>query len=136
MKALGGVHCYVLQSGLTKSLLDLVFLRVSQINGCAYCIGIHSGDLLKGGMAIEKLVLVTNWREAGGLFDELERAALSWAESVTEVAHTNVPDADYEQAASAFDRKELADLTIAIAMMNAYNRLAISFRVPPAAAGQ
>src|SRR3954468_6758789 len=94
MKALGGVHRYVLQSGLPKNLLDLVFLRISQINGCAYCIGVHSGDLLKGGMAIEKLVLVTSWREAGGLFDEVERAALAWAESVTRVADTNVPDGD------------------------------------------
>jgi AhpD family alkylhydroperoxidase len=134
MKALGAVHRYVLQSGLPKSLLDLVFLRVSQINGCAYCIGIHSGDLLKGGMAIEKLVLVTSWREAEGLFDRVERAALAWAESVTRVADTNVPDADYDAAASEFDRKQLADLTIAIGMMNAYNRMAISFRVPPTAA--
>lgn len=134
MKALGGVHHYVLQSGLPKTLLDLVFLRVSQINGCAYCIGLHSRDLLKDGMAIEKLVLVTSWREAGGLFDEFERAALAWAETVTRVADTNVPDADYRAAASVFDHKQLADLTIAIGMMNAYNRMAISFRVPPTAA--
>jgi len=136
MKALGSVHRYVLQSGLPKGLLDLVFLRVSQINGCAYCIGMHSADLLKGGMAVEKLVLVANWREAGGLFEESERAALAWAESVTEVAHTNVPDADYEAATSVFDKKQLADLTLAIGMMNAYNRMAISFRVPPRAAKQ
>ena len=136
MKALGGVHRYVLQSGLSKSLLDLVFLRVSQINGCAYCIGMHSADLVKGGMAIEKLVLVASWREAGTLFDKVERAALAWAETVTRVAHTNVPDADYEAAASVFDQKQLADLTIAIGMMNAYNRMAISFRVPPTAARQ
>jgi AhpD family alkylhydroperoxidase len=136
MKALGSVHRYVLQSGLPKGLLDLVFLRVSQINGCAYCIGMHSADLLKGGMTVEKLVLVANWREAGGLFEESERAALAWAESVTNVAHTNVPDADYEAATSVFDQKQLADLTLAIGMMNAYNRMAISFRVPPRAAKQ
>ena len=136
MKALGGVHRYVLQCGLPKNLLDLVFLRVSQINGCAYCIGMHSRDLLKGGMAIEKLVLVPSWREAGKLFDETERAALAWAESVTRVADTNVPEADFEAAAAVFGEKELADLTIAIGMMNAYNRMAISFRVPPAAAKQ
>jgi alkylhydroperoxidase family enzyme len=81
-------------------------------------------------------VLVASWREGGGLFDEVERAALAWAESVTRVADTNVPDADYEAAAAVFDQKQLADLTIAIAMMNAYNRMAVSFRVPPAAAGQ
>jgi AhpD family alkylhydroperoxidase len=104
---------------------------VSLINGCAYCIDMHSRDLLKGGMAVEKLVLVPVWREAGGLFSERERAALAWAETVTRVADTAVPDADYRDAAAAFSDKELADLTIAIALMNAYNRLAISFRTPP-----
>jgi len=133
MKALGTVHHYVLQSGLPKNLLDLVFLRISQINGCAFCIGKHSADLLKGGMAIEKLVLVGSWREANGLFDTIERAALAWAETVTRVADTNVPDADYQAAAAVFDHKQLADLTIAIGLMNAYNRMAIGFRVPPTA---
>lgn len=134
MKALGGAHSYVLRSGLPKSLIQLVFLRVSQINGCAFCVGLHSGDLLKGGMAVEKLVLVPSWREAGDLFDEVERAALAWAESVTRVAETNVPNSDFAAAAEVFDQKQLADLTITIAVMNAYNRMAISFRLPPAAA--
>lgn len=136
MKALGGVHRYAAQSGLPKTLLELVYLRISQINGCAFCIDMHSRELLKGGMTIEKLVLVASWREGGRLFDEFERAALAWAETVTRVAETNVPAADYEAAASVFDEKQLADLTIAIGMMNAYNRMAISFRVPPAAARQ
>jgi AhpD family alkylhydroperoxidase len=134
MKALGGVHGYVGQSGLPATLVDLVYLRVSLINGCAYCIDMHSRDLLKRGMAVEKLVLVPVWREAGDLFCERERAALAWAETVTRVAETAVPDADYRDAAAAFSDKELADLTIAIALMNAYNRLAVSFRTPPAAA--
>ena len=134
MKALGGVYGHVLQSGLPKALVDLVYLRVSQINGCAYCIDMHSRDLLKEGMTVEKLVLVPVWREAGALFDDTERAALAWAETVTRVAETHVPDADYEAAAAMFDRKQLADLTIAIGLMNAYNRLAISFRAAPAAA--
>ena len=133
MKAFGGVHGYVAQSGLPAALVDLVYLRVSLINGCAYCIDMHSRDLLKGGMTVEKLVLVPVWREAGGFFSERERAALAWAETVTRVADTAVPDADYRDAAAAFSDKELADLTIAIALMNAYNRLAISFRRPPAA---
>ena len=133
MKAFGGVHGYVGQSGLPAALVDLVYLRVSLINGCAYCIDMHSRDLLKRGMAVEKLVLVPVWREAGGLFSERERAALAWAETVTRVADTAVPDADYHDAAAAFSDKELADLTIAIALMKAYNRLAISFRTPPAA---
>jgi AhpD family alkylhydroperoxidase len=133
MRALGGVHRYVLQSGLSIGLLDLVFLRVSQINGCAYCVGKHSSDLLKRGMAIEKLVLVANWREAGSLFELVEQAALAWAETVTRVAETNVPEPDYEAAAAVFEEKDLADLTLAIGMMNAYNRMAISFRLPPKA---
>ncbi|MFL6786877.1 MAG: carboxymuconolactone decarboxylase family protein [Sphingomicrobium sp.] len=136
IRALRRVDGYLLQSGLSKSLLELVYLRISQINGCAYCISKHSGDLLKGGMDLEKVLLVGVWREADGLFDGVERAALAWAESVTRVAETNVPDADYQAAADVFDEKQLADLTIAIVTMNAYNRLAISFRVPPAAARQ
>ena len=136
MKALGGVHGYIMQSGLAKTLVDLIYLRISQINGCAYCIDTHSRDLLKDGVTVEKLVLVWAWRESGALFDETERAALAWAETVTRVAETGVPDAEYEAAAAVFDQKQLADLTIAIGLMNAYNRMAISFRAPPAAAQQ
>src|SRR5687767_15989451 len=100
MKALGGVYGYIAQSGLPKTLVDLVYLRVSQINGCAYCIDMHSRDLLKDGVSVEKMVLVPAWREGGTLFDETERAALAWAETVTRVAETGVPDADYEAAAA------------------------------------
>jgi AhpD family alkylhydroperoxidase len=107
---------------------------VSQINGCAYCLDMHTRDLLKAGATVEKLALVPAWREAGALFDARERAALAWAESVTEVAWTGVPDRDFEAATEIFGEKELVDLTIAIGLMNAYNRLAISFRNPPAAA--
>jgi len=134
MKALGGVYGYIRQSGLPNTLIDLVYLRISQINGCAYCIDMHSRDLLQEGVAVEKLVLVPAWREGGALFDETERAALAWAETVTRVAETGVPDSAYEAAAAVFDPKQLADLTIAIGLMNAYNRLAISFRKTPAAA--
>jgi AhpD family alkylhydroperoxidase len=134
IKALGGVYGYVAQSGLAKPLVDLVYLRVSQINGCAYCIDMHSRELSREGMAWEKLVLVPVWREAGSLFDDRERAALAWAETVTCVAETGVPQSDFDAAAAAFDDKELADLTVAIGLMNAYNRLAISFRRPPSAA--
>ena len=133
MKALGGLHQYVFRGGLSKQLLDLVFLRVSQINGCAYCVGKHSSDLLRDGMAIEKLVLVPDWREAGELFDPRERASLAWAEAVTWVAGRRVTDEDFGAAAAVFADKELADLTIAIGMMNTYNRMAISFGVPPEA---
>jgi AhpD family alkylhydroperoxidase len=136
MKALGGVYGHILQSGLPKVLVDLVYLRVSQINGCAYCIDMHSRDLLKEGVTVDKLVLVPAWREAEALFSAEERAALAWAETVTRVADTGVPDAEYEAAVAMFEQKQLADLTIAIGLMNAYNRMAISFRAVPAAVGQ
>lgn len=134
VKALGGVYGHILQSGLPKSLLEFVYLRISQINGCAYCIDMHWRDLLKQGIPVERIALLQSWRESGELFDQTERAALAWAETVTLVAETNVPDAEYESAAAVFEPKQLADLTIAIGLMNAYNRMAISFRVPPAAA--
>jgi AhpD family alkylhydroperoxidase len=134
VKALGGVYAYIAQSGLPAELVNQVYLRVSQINGCAYCIDLHSRDLLKGGLAVEKLVLIQAWREAGSLFDARERAALAWVETVTRVADTAIPDDEFELASAAFSEKELADLTIAIGLMNAYNRLAIGFRNPPKAA--
>lgn len=133
MKALGGVYGHIMQCGLAKQLVDLVYLRVSQINGCAFCIDMHSRDLVKEGLSVEKLVLVSVWREAGSLFDETERAALAWAETVTLVAQTGVPDDAYQSAAAIFDEKQLADLTVAIGLINAYNRMAISFRATPAA---
>src|SRR5688572_470875 len=131
MRALGGVYMYVAQSGLPADLIDLVFLRVSQINGCAYCISEHTRDARKHNVADEKLVLASVWRESGGLFTERERAALQWAEAVTGIASTHAPDADFEAAAAKFSDKELVDLTIAIGLMNAYNRMAISFRRGP-----
>jgi AhpD family alkylhydroperoxidase len=133
-KALGGVYGYVMQTGLPATLVDLVYLRVSQINNCAYCLDMHTRDLLKKGQKVEKLALVQAWAEAGNLFDERERAALAWAETVTRVSETGVPDEAYEAASAVFEERELVDLTIAIGLMNAYNRMAISFRNPPQAA--
>jgi AhpD family alkylhydroperoxidase len=133
-KAFGGVYVYLQRSGLPKQLVDLVYLRVSQINGCAYCIDMHSRDLLKSGIAVDKLVLVPVWRDAGKVFSARERSALAWAETVTLVAETGVPDDDYQAATSEFSDKELADLTYAIGLMNAFNRFGISFRSFPAAA--
>jgi AhpD family alkylhydroperoxidase len=134
VKALGGVYGYVMQSSLPAALVELVYLRVSQINNCAYCLDMHTRDLLKKGQKIEKLALVQAWADAGNLFDERERAALAWAETVTRVAETAVPDEAYEAARAMFDERELVDLTIAISLMNAYNRMAISFRNTPQAA--
>jgi AhpD family alkylhydroperoxidase len=133
VKALGGVYGYVMQSGLSSVLVDLAYLRVSQINNCAYCLDIHTRDLLEKGVKVEKLALVQAWNEVGNLFDERERAALAWAESVTLVAQTGVPDEAYQAARAVFEERELVDLTIAIGLMNMYNRMAISFRNTPQA---
>jgi AhpD family alkylhydroperoxidase len=133
VKALGGVYAYVAQSGLPGELVDLVYLRVSQINNCAYCLDLHTRDLVKKGTKIEKLALVQAWAEAGDLFDARERAALAWAETVTRVAETGVPDEAYRAARAVFEEKELVDLTLAIGLMNVYNRMAISFRSTPQA---
>jgi AhpD family alkylhydroperoxidase len=131
IKALGGVYGYVMQSGLPAELVELVYLRISQINNCAYCLDLHTRDLIRRGVGTEKLALVQAWREAGSLFSERERAALAWAESVTLVAATGVPDEAFEAARVQFEEKELVDLTLAVSLMNAFNRMAISFRNPP-----
>lgn len=132
-KALGGVYGYVTQSGLPAELVDLVYLRVSQINNCGYCLDMHTRDLIKKGVKIEKLALLQAWAEAGNLFSERERAALAWAETVTRVSQTGIPDEAFEAARAVFEEKELVDLTIAISLINAYNRLAIGFRNTPRA---
>lgn len=129
-KALIGVHHYILhQTALPEELIHLVFLRVSQINGCAHCIDIHSRDLLKT-MAADKVTLVPVWAEVPHLFSSQYRAALAWAEEVTLVSETHASDTAYAQAAAVFAPKDLVDLTIAIAAMNAFNRLGAPFRLP------
>jgi AhpD family alkylhydroperoxidase len=133
VKALGGVYGYVTQSGLPAELVDLVYLRVSQINNCAYCLDMHTRDLIKMGVKVEKLALLQAWEEAGHLFSERERAALAWAETVTRVSETGVPDEAFQAARAVFEEKELVDLTLAIGLMNTYNRMAISFRNTPQA---
>src|ERR1044072_2863286 len=133
-KALGGVYGYVTQSGLPAELVYLVYLRVSQIYNCAYCLDMHTRDLIKKGVKVEKLALLQAWAEGGDLFSERERAALAWAETVTRVAESNVPDEAFEAARAVFEEKELVDLTLAIGLMNTYNRMSISFRSTPQAA--
>ncbi|HEY4091055.1 MAG TPA: carboxymuconolactone decarboxylase family protein [Luteibacter sp.] len=135
-KGLLTVHGYLAQSGLDKNLIDLVYLRVSQINSCAFCIDMHSQDLNKHGVPFEKLILTGAWREAGDVFSPREQAALAWAESVANVAETGVPDEDYAAAAAEFNEKELADLSVAIALMSAFNRLGVAFRNQPVAASR
>lgn len=131
IKALGGVYGYVAQSGLDPVLVDLVYLRVSQINGCAYCLDTHTRDLTKKGVAPEKLAVLQVWREADGVFNEPEQAALSWAETVTRVAETAIPDKAFAAVSSVFHEKEIVDLTIAVGLINTFNRIAIGFRRPP-----
>ncbi|WP_213957814.1 carboxymuconolactone decarboxylase family protein [Variovorax sp. dw_954] len=132
MRGLNGLyHHVVTKSGLPQMLIDLVYLRASQINGCAYCIAMHSRDLLKAEMPVQKLMLLSTWREAAGLFDAREQAALRWAEAVTLISEQGAPDADYEAAMAQFSPKELVELTLAIGVINAYNRMAISFRRTP-----
>jgi AhpD family alkylhydroperoxidase len=131
MAALDTAYGYIRRCGLPAVLVDLVYLRVSQINGCAYCIDLHTRDLTAHGVAVAKLMLVSAWAEAGAIFSPAERAALAWAETVTRVEATAIPDAAHAAVAEHFEGKALADLTIAISLMNAYNRLAIAFRRPP-----
>src|SRR5712664_4000320 len=129
MKALGGVHVYLhSQADLPKNLIDLAYLRTSQINGCAYCIDMHSHDLIAQGVPVSKLLLVSAWHEADDIFDMRERGVLAWTETVTDVARTGVPDDAYAAALAIFSEKELADLTVAVGVMGAYNRLAAARR--------
>lgn len=133
-KAFAGVYAYLQNCSLSRDLVDLVYLRVSLINGCAYCIDAHTRDLRKLGMPADKLALVPVWREADALFSDTERAALAWAERLTNITQAGAPDADYDAAQSHFSDRELADLTYAICLMNGFNRLAIAFRKTPAGA--
>lgn len=133
-KAIAALHHYATTgTGLPAELIHLFFLRVSQINGCAHCIDIHTRDLIKSGMSVEKIVLVPVWREATYLFSDIEQAALSWAEEVTRVSETHASDEAYSAALSVFGEKDLVELTIVIATMNAINRMGISFRMKPLA---
>ena len=133
-KALGALHHYAtMGTGLEPGLIHLVFLRVSQLNGCAHCIDVHTRDLIKHGMSVEKIVLVSVWEEVEYLFSDQERAALAWAEEVTSVSETHVSDEAYSAALAAFGEKALVELTIVIAAMNAINRMGISFRLKPRA---
>ncbi|WP_413623483.1 carboxymuconolactone decarboxylase family protein [Luteibacter sp. Lutesp34] len=133
-KAIGALHHFVTTgTALPPKLVHLVFLRVSQINGCAHCIDIHTRDLIKAGMSIDTVVLVPVWHEAAYLFSDQERAALAWAEEVTRVSETHASDEAYAAVSAAFAEKDLVDLTLTIAAMNAINRMGISFRLKPRA---
>ncbi|MBV8626800.1 MAG: carboxymuconolactone decarboxylase family protein [Paraburkholderia sp.] len=117
-------------SGIEKPLAELVRLRASQLNGCAYCVDMHTTDARKGGETERRLAAVTVWRETP-FFTERERAALEWTEAVTLVAQTHVPDHVWEAVKPHFTDREIADLTLLIVAINGWNRIAVSFRKMP-----
>jgi AhpD family alkylhydroperoxidase len=130
--AMDALDRYLQQCGLEKPLLMLVQLRASQINGCAYCLDMHWKDLRASGEREQRLYSLDAWRECP-YYTDRERAALHWTETVTHVADGQVPDAVYEAVRPHFSEKELADLTLAIATINAWNRLSIAARLTPGA---
>jgi AhpD family alkylhydroperoxidase len=129
-KAMAGLQTYVEQSGLDKSLLHLMEIRASQINGCAFCLVMHTNAARKHGETDERMYLLDAWQEAP-VFTARERAALAWVEAITKVAESHVPDEVYEQVRSQFSEKEIVDLTAAAVTINSWNRLAIAFRATP-----
>src|ERR1700704_4406087 len=129
-KAMLGLETYLHQCGLEESLLHLIKLRSSQINGCAYCLDMHWKDLRAIGETEQRLYSLDAWRECP-YYTDRERAALAWTEAVTLITNGQVPDAVYDEARTQFGEKELADLTFAVATINAWNRLAIAARIEP-----
>jgi AhpD family alkylhydroperoxidase len=130
IEAMRGLETYVRKSGLEPALLDLVKTRASQINGCAYCIDMHTKDARARGESEQRLYALDAWEETP-FFTDRERAALTWTEAVTRVAEGHVPDEVFEDVRKLFTNKELVDLTLAIVAINGWNRLAISFRAVP-----
>lgn len=129
IKVLNGFGMYLAKSSIEKQLINLIDFRVSQINGCAYCLDMHSKDLRAGGETEQRLYMMDAWREAP-FYSARERAALAWAEAVTKLKDKNVPDGIYEEARSQFSEEELVDLTMAVIAINTYNRINIAFKTP------
>ncbi|AYF85716.1 carboxymuconolactone decarboxylase family protein [Pseudomonas sp. JS3066] len=130
LKAMLALEAAVSKLPLEKPLLELVKLRASQINGCAFCVDLHSSDARKRGETERRLYSVAVWRESP-FFSPRERAALAWTESLTRLAETHAPDEDYAQLAAEFSERERVDLTLAINTINSWNRLAVGFRKIP-----
>ena len=130
LKALLALEAQVQCSGLEQSLIELVKTRASQINGCAYCINMHTQDARKHGETEARLYLLDAWRETP-VYTERERAALAWTEAVTLISETRAPNDVYEAVREQFSETETVNLTMLIATINAWNRLAISFRAVP-----
>ena len=128
LQALYGLGAYLSKSPVEKSLLNLVYYRVSQINGCAYCLDMHAMDLRAAGVTELRLYVLDAWRETP-LYSDRERAALAWAEAVTKITNGQVSDEVYEEVSRQFSEQELIDLTLAVTTINTYNRLNIAFAV-------
>ncbi len=125
-----GLERFVRESGLETPLLELVRLRASQINGCAYCIDMHTKDARAEGESEQRLYALNAWRETP-FFSPRERAALEWTEAVTEISSSHAPDDVFDRVKTEFSESELVSLTMAIVAINGWNRLAISFRTVP-----
>ncbi|MBS1528339.1 MAG: carboxymuconolactone decarboxylase family protein [Bacteroidetes bacterium] len=129
MKALFGLGAYLAKSPIEKHLLDLVSFRISQINGCAYCLDMHSKDLRAMGESEQRLYMMDAWRETP-FYSDRERAAFAWAEAVNNLSEGHVPDAVFREARQQFTEDELIDLTMEVIAINAWNRINIAFRMP------
>jgi AhpD family alkylhydroperoxidase len=129
-RAMAALERYVKECGLELPLIELVKIRVSQINGCAYCLDMHTKDARAEGETEQRIYTLPAWRETP-FFTEREQAALAWAEAVTLVSETHVPDDVYEQARAHFSDEELVNLTMVVVAINGWNRLSISFRAVP-----
>lgn len=129
LRALFSLEQHVRQSGLDRALVELVYLRVSQINGCAYCIDMHTKDLRAAGETEQRLYLLSVHHEVP-FFSDRERAALSWAEAVTRLGEHGVPDAVFDEVRRHFDDAQIVELTLAVATINAWNRMSIAMRTP------
>ena len=130
-QALRAVEIYLAKCGFPKRLIELVKFRASQMNGCAYCLDVHSKDARKAGETEQRLYLLDAWRESPHC-TPAERAALAWTEALTRIAETRAPDADYAALREHFSDKEIVDLTYLIGMINVWNRLAVGMRYVPA----
>ena len=127
LKAMLGISAYLAKSSIEKKLLHLIEYRVSQINGCAYCLDMHSKDLRHEGETEQRIYTIAAWRETP-FFSSRERAALAWAESVTLLGDGHVPDEVYEEVRNEFSEVEIIDLTLAVATINSWNRINIALR--------
>ena len=128
-KAMLGLEEYLHSSGLEEGLLHLIKLRASQINGCAYCIDMHTKDARAAGETEQRLYLLDAWHEAAHLYSERERAAIAWTEALTRLGEAHVPDDVYAQVRARFSDAELVTLTLAVTAINSWNRMNIAFRV-------